>query len=139
MFVAVFWIFLFNIRLCSIAVWKIYITYKFLITRLFQESCIVYTTSKTLIYKQPLKCYLKRCSYKSRIYHTKKPVLESLFDKAASLKPATLLKRDSSASIFLWILRNSKNSFFQRTHLVATSVKRKLETEIGNLLPTTYI
>ena len=36
--------------------------------------------------------------------HRKTPVLESLFNKVESLK--TLLKSDSSTSVFLWVFRN---------------------------------
>ena len=43
----------------------------------------------------------------------KTPVLESFFNKVAGLRPATLLKRDSNAGVFLWILRNFKNIYFE--------------------------
>lgn len=33
-------------------------------------------------------------------------VLESLFNKDAGLRPANLLKMDTSTGVFLWILRN---------------------------------
>ena len=36
------------------------------------------------------------------------------------LRPATLLKRDSNAGVFLWLLRNLYR-FFYSTHLVAAS------------------
>ena len=42
-------------------------------------------------------------------FHSKTPVLESLF------KPPSLLKRDSNAGVFLGNLRNFKNAFFYRT------------------------
>ena len=38
-----------------------------------------------------------------------------------SLRPTTLLKKDSGAGIFLWILRNFKEHFFYTTPLVAAS------------------
>ena len=44
-------------------------------------------------------------------------MLESLFNKVAGLKAATLLKADSNAGVFLWIF---KNTFFTE-HLRATA------------------
>ena len=44
-----------------------------------------------------------------------RPVLESLFKKIAGLRPATLLLRDSSTVVFLWILRNLQERLFYRT------------------------
>ena len=43
----------------------------------------------------------KRCSKKYRKIHWKTPFLESLFNKAAGLKPAILLKRHFSTGVFL--------------------------------------
>ena len=44
--------------------------------------------------KQPPEVfYKKRCSYKFRKIHRKTPVPESLFNKVAALRPATLLKK----------------------------------------------
>ena len=43
----------------------------------------------------------ERCSYKFRNFHRKTPVLESFLKKIAGLRPATLLKKDSSKSFFL--------------------------------------
>ena len=48
----------------------------------------------------------KRCSWKFRKIHRKTPVSESLFNKVAGLRPATLLKKVSGTVAFLWILRN---------------------------------
>ena len=45
--------------------------------------------------------YKKRCSKKLRKFHRKATVLESLFNKVAGLRPATLLKRDSNTGAFL--------------------------------------
>ena len=42
-----------------------------------------------------------RCSKKYRKIHWKTPFLESLFNKAAGLKPAILLKRHFSTGVFL--------------------------------------
>ena len=43
----------------------------------------------------------KRVSYKLCKFHRKITVSESVFNKVARLKPATLLKRDSNAGAFL--------------------------------------
>ena len=48
-------------------------------------------------------------------FHRKTPVLESLFDKVADLKPWTLLKRDSKTGVLLWNLRNFSAHLFWRT------------------------
>ena len=45
-------------------------------------------------------------SSKFREIYWKRPVYESLFNKAAGLGTATQLKRDSNTGVFLWILRN---------------------------------
>ena len=47
-----------------------------------------------------------RCSKKSRKIHGKTSLLESLFNKAAGLRHAMLLKRRFSTGVFLWILKN---------------------------------
>ena len=47
-----------------------------------------------------------RCSKRSCKIHWNTPVLESLFNKAAGLRPATLLKRHFSTGAFLWILKS---------------------------------
>ena len=53
-----------------------------------------------------------------------KPVLESLFNWVASLRPEFLLKRDSNTGVFLWNLQNLiKNTFFTE-HLLAGSCSR---------------
>ena len=39
-------------------------------------------------------------------------------------RPATLLKRDSSTRVFLWICEISKNTFCYKTPLGAASVKK---------------
>ena len=48
----------------------------------------------------------KNCSFKFRKIHRKTHVSESLFNKFADLRPATLLKKDSGTGVFLRILRN---------------------------------
>ena len=47
-----------------------------------------------------------RCSKNYRKIHGKIPLLESLFNKAAGLRPVILLKRHFSTGVFLWILKN---------------------------------
>ena len=44
--------------------------------------------------------------------------MESLFNK---VRLATLLKRNSSTGVFLWILRNFKNTYFQKYLRTASS------------------
>ena len=52
--------------------------------------------------KQPLAGVLQnRCSGKFCLCHRETPVLESLFNKVADLRPATLIKRDSNTGVFL--------------------------------------
>ena len=46
------------------------------------------------------------CSEKFRKIHIKIPVVKSLFNKNSGLRPATLSKRESITSVFLWIVRN---------------------------------
>ena len=63
-----------------------------------------------------------------RNIHRKTPVLESLFNKVADLetwRPATLSKRDSTTSVFLWILRNSYERLFYRKPQALASVEKK--------------
>ena len=59
----------------------------------------------------------QRCSMKIagqfRNIHRKTPLPETLFNKVAGLRPGTLLKRDSNTGVFLWILRNFKNTYFE--------------------------
>ena len=51
--------------------------------------------------KQPQEVlYKKSCSNKSRNIHRNTPVLETLFNKVAGFRTATLLKRDSSIGFF---------------------------------------
>ena len=55
--------------------------------------------------KQPPEVFCKkRCSKKFHKIHKKTPVPESLFNKVAGLKPATLLNRGSGTGVFLRIL-----------------------------------
>ena len=51
----------------------------------------------------------------------KTPVPETLFNKVASLGPATLLKNVSGTGVFLWICKISKNTFSYRTLPMAAS------------------
>ena len=69
-----------------------------------------------------------------RNIHRKAPVLESLFNKVADLetwRPATLSKRDSSTSVFLWILRNSYERLFYRKPQAVASVDKKTKKMIS--------
>ena len=57
--------------------------------------------------------YKKKCSY--LVKFVGRNLCQSLFfNKVASLRPATLLKRDSGKGIFLWILRNFLEHLFRR-------------------------
>ena len=47
-----------------------------------------------------------RCSKSYRKIHGKTTLLESLFNKAAGLRPVILFKRHFSTGVFLWILKN---------------------------------
>ena len=65
-----------------------------------------------------LEGIVRRCSTKwaflkkfSKIQR-KTPELKSLFKKVEGLKPATLLKMNSSTGVFLWILRNFQEHLF---------------------------
>ena len=70
----------------------------------------------TLFKSSYQRCSLKKVFLKIRVIHRKTPMIESLFNTLAGLKAcvsiifkfycATLFKRDSGTSIFLWILRN---------------------------------
>ena len=42
-----------------------------------------------------------RCAEKFRKFHSKTPVLESLFNKVQGFRSATLSKRDSNTGVFL--------------------------------------
>ena len=55
------------------------------------------------------------------------------FNKNAGLRPATLLRRNSSTGVFLWILQNFKNTFSHRTPLLAASVTAKSKRKPLNL------
>ena len=72
---------------------------------------LIKTTSKQQ--KQQFADILQsECSWKCHNIHWKTPVLESIFSKVVILKTATLLKRDSNAGVFQWVLRNFKKTFF---------------------------
>ena len=52
------------------------------------------------------------------------PVSESVFNKFTSLttwRPVTLLNRDSSTGVYLWVLRTSRDSLFAGQLLATTS------------------
>ena len=68
----------------------------------------------------------------------KTPVLEPFFNIVAGLRPATLLKRDSNAGVFQWILRNFKNIYFEEHVQTATESFRlnSFETSKGHLTQT---
>ena len=65
----------------------------------------------------------QRCSVKEGVLRnfakfTGKHLCQSLFfNKDAGLRPATLLKRDSGARVFLWVLRNFYEHLLYRTPL----------------------
>ena len=60
-----------------------------------------------LCQKQPPEVFCKKGVLRNFSKFTGKHLCQSLFfNKVASLKPATLLKRDSGTGIFLLILRN---------------------------------
>ena len=57
------------------------------------------------IFRTPILYYIdnhtqNKCSKKSRKIHGETPLLESLFNKAAGLRPAILLKRHFSTGTF---------------------------------------
>ena len=76
-------------------------------------------------------CSIKKYSYIFSKIHRKTPVPESLFQ--SSLKPATLLKRDSGKDVFRWILRNIQENLFRRHHQVTASDIRMQVVLIYNL------
>ena len=53
-------------------------------------------------------------------FHRKTPVLESLFNKVAVSRPATLRIRELKTGVFLWNLLNFKNTYSEK-HLRATA------------------
>ena len=73
-------------------------------------------TTRLPFYKRPFKIDVcKNCAI-----FTGKHLRWSLFViKLQACKPVNLLERDSSTSVFLWILLMFKNSFFYRTPSVA--------------------
>ena len=63
--------------------------------------------------KQPAELFFKKsCSINFCKIHRETPVLKSLFNKVAGLRPATSWKRDSDTGVFLWILRNFLEHLF---------------------------
>ena len=55
-------------------------------------------------------CYSKAIG--EQRYSQKTPILESFFDKVPDLHLWTLLKRDSSIGLFLWIFKIFRSAFF---------------------------
>ena len=47
------------------------------------------------------RCSVKKMFLEISKVHRKTPMLESLFNKVAGLRPVTLLKRDSNIGVFL--------------------------------------
>ena len=74
-----------------------------------------------------------RCSKISRKIHGKTPVLESLFDRAAGLRPVTLLKRHFSTCVFLWILKDFQERSFYRTPLDNCLTLKRLRGRGGSI------
>ena len=65
--------------------------------------------------KQPLEVFCgKTFSYKIQKFHKKTPMLESLFNKVAGLRPATSLKRSSNTAVFPEIRESFKNTYFKK-------------------------
>ena len=92
--------------------------YRFSVTRILQKS--------------PPKVFCeKRWSGKFRKTHRKTPVLESLFNKIADYRPATLLKENPTQVFSVEFCELFKNSFCTE-HLRAT-VKRGLNVAKGGL------
>ena len=69
----------------------VYITFAVNLARLFRTPILYYIDNHVQ----------NRCSKKSRKIHGKAPFLESLFNKAAGLRPAILLKRHVSTGVCL--------------------------------------
>ena len=59
------------------------------------------------VWKKPLEVFCgSGCAWGFFGIHRRVPVLGSLFDKVAGLRPATLLRVGSGANVFLWFLQN---------------------------------
>ena len=76
------------------------------------------------IQKQPLEVFYKKKLFLkiSQYSQEKTCVAVPFLIKLQALRPATLLKTDSSTGIFLWILRNFKNIYFGEHMRTAASV-----------------
>ena len=62
------------------------------------------------------RCSVKKCSQKFHKIHRKTPVPGSLINKAAGLRPATLLKKETLAQVFSCeFCEISKKTFLQNT------------------------
>ena len=84
-------------------------------------ACQIYICVKNIcMSKSRCSCsFQTSCFQKFRNIHSKTPVLESLFNKVATLLLVTLLKKYSSTGVFLLILKTIKNTYFTE-HLQAT-------------------
>ena len=71
--------------------------------------------------KLQFRCFSKLVFLKISEYSRENLCWGLFLIKLQVWKPETLLKRDSSIVVFLWTLRNFKNTFFKRTPLVAVS------------------
>ena len=85
------------------------------------------------IQNQSPGCSMKKGVLKNFPKFTGKHLCQSLFfNKVAGLRPATLLKRDSGADVFLWILRNFYEHFFYRTRRMTAYVYSKWVINLEN-------
>ena len=72
-------------------------------------------------------CSIKEAALKNFAIFAGKHLFWSLFSmKLQAWKPATLLKRDSNTFVFLWILQNLKNAYFEEQLQTAVFVANKL-------------
>ena len=73
------------------------------------------------------RCSVKKAALKNFATFAGKHPCWSLFSmKLQAWKPATLLKRDSNTFVFLWILQNLKNAYFEEQLQTAVFVANKL-------------
>ena len=69
-----------------------------------------------------LEMFFKKFVLKTFAIFTGKHPCGSPFLIKLQARPATLLKRDSNGSVFLWILQNFKQQLFYRTPMIAAFV-----------------
>ena len=99
--------------------------------QLFTDDISLFTNVTDKNQKQPPEVFCKkRCSWKFRKIHRKTPVPESLFNKVAGLRPATLLKKR------LWHRCFPVNfaKFLRTPFLQNTSGRLLLKNESSNIL-----